>query len=321
MPDNDAPIPLAKEIREATLLLLWRQWRAVGASVSSVGPANGSVDPEALLLMSLWMLDHERRLSDVMASWVRANSQLVSIQRLRNLSPAFPATVKHRLSALAELAVREAKDARWKSLRTKISADLGQREGKARAIEVRLNTWATLVLQLRRGMGVGAKADVLAYVLGMNAVSTEWASVSTIASAVAYTPASVRSVGDDLSGARFIRSLDTVEGERNAQRLYSADALAWAQLLRISTHQPGWINWRGHFLFIIDLLTWLDVMANQPASTYAQDVGARELLTRHSATLVNDRVVDSAEFAGADLNMAYLTRSWRQLADWIGNRG
>ena len=320
MPD-DAPITLAKEIREATLLLLWRQWRAVGASVSNVGPANSIVDPEALLLMSLWMLDHERRLSDVMASWVRANSQLVSIQRLRNLSPAFPATVTHRLSALAELAMRDAKDARWKSLRTKNGADLGQRETKARAIEVRLYSWATLVLQLRRGMGVGAKADVLAYVLGMNVIPPVWASVSTIAGAVTYTPASVRSVSDDLAGARFIRSLDTVEGERNAQRLYSADATAWVQLLRISPNQPGWINWKGHFLFIIDLLAWLDAIVKKPVSAYAQDVGARELLTRHSATLVNDRVVDWAEFADAELNMAYLARSWRQLADWIGNRG
>ena len=320
MPD-DAPIPLAKEIREATLSLLWRQWRAVGASVSSVGPANAMVDPEALLLMSLWMLDHERRLSDVMASWVRANSQLVSIQRLRNLSPTFPATVTDRLSALAELGVRDAKDARWKSLRKKAGVDLGQRESKARAIEVRLYSWATLVLQLRRGMGVGAKADVLAYVLGMNVVSTEWASVSTIASAVTYTPASVRSVGDDLAGARFIRSLDTVEGERSTQHLFSADAKAWAQLLKISTHQPGWINWRGHFLFMIDLLTWLDGLGEKPVSAYAQDVGARELLTRHGTTLLRDRVVDSAEFAGAELNMAYLAHSGRRLANWIGNQG
>lgn len=319
MPD-DAPLALAKEIREATLLLLWRQWRAVGASVSSAGPANAIVDPEALLLMSLWMLDHERRLSDVTASWVRTNSQLVSIQRLRNLSPAFPAKVTHRLSALAELALREAKDARWKSLRTKVAADLGQRESKARAIEVRLYSWATLVLQLRRGMGVGAKADVLAYVLGMNVVPTGWASVSTIASAVTYTRASVRSVADDLAGARFIRSLDTAKGERSAQRLYSADATTWAQLLKISTHQPGWIYWRNHFLFIIDLLIWLDALAKRPASSYAQDVGARELLTRHGATLLHDRVVDSAEFAGADFNTAYLTRTWRQLANWIENR-
>ncbi len=318
---DDVATKLANEVREATVRLLWRQWRAVGAPVSGSGPANAIVDLEALLLMSLWMVDHERRLADLAVSWVRINSPLVGIQRLGNLRADFPPVVHERLSALAAVGMREAKDARWKSLRTNVSVELGQRKNKERAVEVRLYSWATLFLQLRRGMGVGAKADVLAYVLGTSTVPTGWASVSTIAGAVRYTPASVRRAASDLAGARFIRSLDTVEGERRAQRMYSADAVAWGQLLRISTHQPGWIYWRDHFLFIVDLIGWLDTPTKKSVSAYARDVGARELLNRHAAALLRDRIVDSLEFAGAELNMEYLTQAWRQLASWIENRG
>ncbi len=217
--------------------------------------------------------------------------------------------------------MEEAKDARWKSLHGNVTAELGQRGNKERAVEVRFTTWATLLLQLRRGMGVGAKADVLGCVLGLNVVTTQWASVSTLARAVAYTPASVRRAADDLAESSFIRSLDTVEGERSTQRLYSANTVAWTQLLRIATYQPGWIYWRDHFLFIIDLLSWLDTSAKKPMSAYAQDVGARDLLTRHGTALLRDRVVDSGEFAGAEVNMDYLTQVWRQLANWMENRG
>jgi hypothetical protein len=319
MPDA-TPIALANEVREATLRVLWRQWRAIGASVSNVGPANALVDPEALLLMSLWMFDHERRLSDIAVSWTQANSQLLSIQRLRNLRPAFPVPVSQRLSALAAIAAREAKDARWNSLRGRTAADLGLRTAKPRAIEVRVYSWATLLLQLRRGMGVGAKADVLACVLGLSNVPNEsWASVSTIATAVGYTPTSVRNVSDDLAGARFIRSLDMVGGERSTQRLYSGDAKPWATLLRIGTHQPGWIYWKDIYLILIDLMAWLEALEKKPMSEYAQDVGARDILVRHGTSLLRDRILDQTDFAGAELDMAYLGQVWRQLANWLDN--
>jgi hypothetical protein len=74
---------------------------------------------------------------------------------------------------LAEIGVA-AKDIRWKSLRGKRNgAPLGPRDNKMRAVEAPLRSWATLMLQLRRGMGVGAKADVLAYLLGINVLPVE----------------------------------------------------------------------------------------------------------------------------------------------------
>lgn len=312
---------LSREVRDRTLDYLWRQWRTIGATVSGSAPANVIVDPEALILTSLWMLDHERRLVDVTASWVRVNSALLSIQRLSNLRDDFPKVVTGRLSALARVGVDEAKDSRWKSLSERTADDLGSRDNKVRAVEARLSSWATLMLQLRRGMGVGAKADVLTFLLGTSLGQAEWASVATIAEATGYTRAAVRRVADDLAAARFIRVPGSAESERSLQRMYSTDQAQWAQLLRIGTYQPGWGYWRERFLFVIELMTWLESLADRRVTAYARNVEARAILTRHGAALRRDRVVDPLEFAGADLDMAYLEKASRALLEFFQNSG
>jgi hypothetical protein len=312
---------LASKVRDTTLRYLWRQWQSIGATVTGSGQANAIVDPEVLILVSLWMLDFEQRLADVTTSWVRINSSLLSIQRLVNLCDDFPKPVADRLSALAAVGMDEAKDIRWKSLRRNQAAELGARDNKVRAVDVRSNSWATLLLQLRRGMGVGAKADVLAFLLGSSGVQGEWANVAAIADATRYTPAAVRRVADDLAAAKFIRVPGTIESDRGVQRMYNADSAAWAQLLRVGVHQPGWGYWRERFLFIVELLIWIESLSEREVTPYARDVEARELLTRHSAALLRDRVIDSIEFSGADRDVAYLERASLALANWIENRG
>ena len=310
---------LASEVREGTLKFLWRQWQTVGAMVTPSGIANSIVDPEVLILTSLWFLEHERRLADVAASWVRINSSLVSIRRLTNLSKNFPGIVGERLSDLALVGLEEAGDVRWKSLGAS-QGKLGTRDRKARAIVPQLSSWATLMLQLRRGMGVSAKADVLTFLLGIGSNQPEWASVSAIADSTCYTPTAIRRVADELAAARFIRIPGNTEGDFGLQRMYSADRAAWVNVLGTGAHYPGWGYWRERFLFVIDLLTLLDRLSQHDATAYASDVEARELLTRHNAALRRDRVVDPTEFAGADLDMAYLEKASRALINWMANR-
>lgn len=312
---------VVNEVRDATLKYLWRQWRAVGATVTGSGQANAIVDPEVLILASLWMMDFERRLVDVTTSWVSINSSLLSIQRLGNLRDQFPKPVAERLAALAVVGIEAAKDQRWQSLRRREAADLGARGDKVRAVEVRFSSWATLLLQLRRGMGVGAKADVLAFLLGTNETQAEWASVATIADAICYTPAAVRRVADDLAAAKFIRVPGTTATEHDLQRMYSGDPAAWAQLLRVARHHTGWGYWRERLLFIIDLLTWIRSLSEREVTAYAGDVEARELLTRHSAALLRDRVIDPIEYAGAELDLAYLEKAAVTLTNWMENQG
>ena len=312
---------LASQAREACLQYLWRQWQAIGATATGLGEANAIVDPEVLVLTSLWMLDSEQRLADVTASWVKINSSLLSIQRLHNLRDDFPRTVADRLSALATIAIKEGKDPRWRSLTRRHAASLGVRENKIRAVDVGPPSWATLVLQLRRGFGVGAKADVLSFLIGTSGSQGDWSSVAMIAEATRYTPAAVRRVADELAAARFIRVPSTADSKRGVQRMYNADPKAWAQLLRVGVAQTGWGYWRERFLFLIDLLTWVQSLSGRAVSPYAQDVEARGLLTKHNAAFLLDRVVDPIDFSGADLGMAYLETVSHALLNWLVNRG
>jgi hypothetical protein len=319
MPEPTA-IETAKELREATLGYLWRQWKAVGATVTGNNPARIIVDPEALVLMSLWMLQHERRLADVVWSWVNVNSSLLSIQRLSNLSKGFPPEVSNRLSALAEYRLVEAKDPRWKSLKAKKSEEFGERNAKVRAVEPRFDSWATLMLQIRLGLGVGVKADALTVVLGGNESGTEWMSVASIADALGYTPAAVRRAADDLARARFIKPLDTPESGQAAHRMFTGHLGPWASLL-VQVGRPRWGYWPERYHFVIDVLTWLDREGGVPTSEYARDVRAREILTEHSAALRRDRIVDPQEFAVAEQNLSYLLATSKAFVSWLSHHG
>lgn len=320
MPDFN-PAELAERIRQGLLQLLWRQWRSVGAAVAGAGQANAMVDPEALLLMSLYLVEQERRLADVAVSWTVKNSLLLSIQRLGNMRKLFPAGVTPRLSALAREVVEQGKDPRWKSLASGKTEPLGAREGKSRALAPRFDSWTTLMLQLRRGIGVGAKADVLAFVLGVNALAESRVNVRMIVRAVGYTPASVRRVADDLAEARFIVALDSAGGERFAQRIYSARTDAWVALLRLSKHQAGWPYWQDRFLFLIEVLDWLEHGSANKRTEYAMDVAARKLLEQFAAGLQRDRIVDSFDFAQSALDRHVLARTTESVLNWMVNNG
>jgi hypothetical protein len=278
------------------------------------------VDPEALILMSLWMAEHEQRLDDVVWSWTTENSSLLSIQRLRNMRESFPAEAKTRLASLAASRTDQSNDPRWKSLKAPKSRGFVARQSKVRAIPSRFDGWPTLTLQLRLGMGVGVKADVLAFVLGVGSVGPDWTNVATIADAVSYTPAAVRRAADDLARARFIRTLDT-DRRPSSHRMYSMQASEWANLLRVSVHQPGWAYWTRHYLFVVDLLAWLDRSSAASVKDYAKDVKARELLTRHGHALQHDRIIDRREFESAELNHEFLLSTARKLLSWLENLG
>jgi hypothetical protein len=97
-------------LAKAAVEITWQQWGALGAQTNDIRPAHQAVlDPEALLLVSLALLEHERRLADVIASWVSVNSSLLSVQRVKNLSRNFPIPVQQLLHAVAATAIQDGK--------------------------------------------------------------------------------------------------------------------------------------------------------------------------------------------------------------------
>lgn len=307
-------------LAEAATKLVWQQWGAIGAQTSDARPHHqAALDPEALLLMSLSLLEQERRLADVIASWVGLNSTLLSFQRARNLSRQFPPSAQERLADVATIAL-EAGDHRWKPLAAASAGTaLTSRSGKLRASRPAFMQTATLMLQLRQGMGIGVKSDVLAFLLVSDGRGQEWASVASMTRALGYTSAAVRRSADDLAAARFIRRMETVERETAASRMYMAEPAAWAAALHLGTIQSGWRYWRERYSFIADVLATSASLDAAQASDFAVAVACRELLERHRAAIIRDTGIRPALFEDSGDWPAALHAAAEQMMQWLQN--
>lgn len=325
---------LAVELRRVLLDVAWRQWRAIGAGAvgrSSVRDAerrhlNTIVDPEALMLISLLLVREERRMPGLLHDWALENSDLLSVQRVKNLESEYPeplrTTVERRVAWFARVARDEAKDLRWRSLivkaqegpgtiddvvaRTRTDAPEGSSR-KMRATRVRATSGPTLLLRLRLAFGVGVKADLLAYVL---ARGEDWATVRDITDATGYTVAAVRRAAEDLAAARFIEALE------DQPTSYRAVVGAWGSLLTLD-ELPRWGSWQERFVFAAVFLQWADAVGDRSLSWYAFGNQGRQLLERHRTAFERDLIaVWSGHSSIQDWGL-YVTRSVRSLASWM----
>jgi hypothetical protein len=265
---------LSATLRSATLDALWRQWSAVGGMVSARARATSVVDPEALMLMSLALEAVEPRFGNLLADWARLNSELLSVQRIRNLARRFPEGIGERLATFARIALVEGKDHRWKSIAgTEASLDLGRRhQGKSRATRAQLLEPTALLLRLRLVFGVGIKADLIGFLLSTD--RGERPSIGTIATATNYTVAAVRKAAQALAEARVI------EEEEGARAEYQADRGKWTSLLGIES-APPWRAWSERYIFVAHFLAWARDADARPLTSYLLESRGRELLEQH----------------------------------------
>src|SRR3989442_11518816 len=175
------------ELREAAARAAWTQWGAIFTFPASRRPAKSIVDPEALLLGSLALREHEPRLRGVVQLWARYESRLLSVQRAKNLAPLFPAGVREQLAEFARAAMIGG-DLRWRSVAGRAAGSKARTDRQRQATPV-LEGGAPLMLRLRLGMGVGIKPDVIAYLIG---VASGRQPVVLIARATAYYRRAVR---------------------------------------------------------------------------------------------------------------------------------
>ncbi|MGH3273086.1 MAG: hypothetical protein ACRDNZ_02015 [Streptosporangiaceae bacterium] len=77
-------------VRQGLLDFAWRQWAQVGVSATAEGADRWTVDPEALILLTIGIARRDPRLFDEMLDWMAFNHDLLSMQRLRNLAGKFP---------------------------------------------------------------------------------------------------------------------------------------------------------------------------------------------------------------------------------------
>lgn len=306
---------LADQLRAAALDVLWRQWRAVGGQTATSGGARAIVDPEALVLLSLTLMDDEPRLADILHDWTILNSDLLSVQRLKNLASEYPEATKKRIAWLARIACEEAKDLRWRSLLAVVRPRHGQassdalvRTNKRRAIRVRLDEPATLALRLRLGFGVGAKADVLVFLIGS---ASGAATVREIAAETGYTVAAIRRAAEDMAAARLLHSTT------GQPVTFRADPQAWGGVLGLPDGLPPWRSWHQRFAFIAAYLSWAEATSAKPFTPYTFGVKGRELLERHKSAFERDHIMVWSEHSAVPDWGAFVFDAIGNLVHWM----
>lgn len=301
--------------RQAATRAAWAQWGSLGAPTADEPVATSIIDPEALVLASLAMLDEERRLADLLAWWARVGSRLLSVQRMKVLAEAYPEPVRERLGGFARSAT-DAKDARWRRYAATEPLEARSRASKdTKAPD--LTPASALMLRLRAGFGVSAKADVLAFLLG---IDERQATIQAIERATGYAGVTVRDATRDMTLARLIQ-------ETNGHPVsYYARRKPWALLLEpggLHTSSeakqpdlPCWRFWSALFAF----LAHVDRLACSGAtdSDYVQSSLARDLYENHRSAFTNNRVdvPDPGDYRGA----AYLTGfrdTVQAVSDWM----
>jgi hypothetical protein len=271
-------------LRQAVMGVVWRQWRALGWT-GSARAAAAQVDPEALLLVSLGLVDRERALADVLNWWAVAGARLMSLQRTKNLVDMYAEPVRFRLREFAAHA-RDGGDFRWRSL---AGGARGTRpsgpEGGEPAVP---QAPAALALRLRLGLGVGVKADVVSYLLG---VEGAWSSVRTLSRATSYAGRSVRRGAEELVRAGLLHASGTTPVE------YQVDAEPWLRLLGMR-EAPRWRPWRDAFGLATEVVDVVERDARRDPKWVLQRMTAT--VARHATTLRRARLAlpDAAGGAG-----------------------
>jgi DNA-binding transcriptional ArsR family regulator len=301
---------LSNTLRHATLDVLWLQWRALGAQTATRGRAKSLVDPEALVLMSLRLGMTEPRLRDVLADWTILNASLLSVQRLKNLTAHTFAEVRPQVGTFAQVVIAEAKDVRWRSLATENASDLAltRRTNKQRARQVSPLDAAALWLRLRLALGVGIKADTMAFLLGSG--SSTWSSGRAIASATSYTQPAVRRALDDLSSAGLVLARKRPQ----APSEYSVRARPLADTLGVEGPLPVWQNWHERFAFVADFLSWAEKVDSRRVTLYAFGVHGRDLFARHASALQRGETNDASPNATTANLATAMERALRHFA-------
>ncbi len=296
-----------KRIRAVATDVVWLQWRTVGAPAASGRNARSIVDPEALLLLSLYLSDTERRLERLAGWWAKVGARLLSAQRVKNLLREYVHDgLRERVGGFAQLALEQASDVRWRTLAK------GRAHPAPRAKDVgaapAFTEPAALLLRLRVGFGVGVKADALTFLLGCHGGKQ---TVKQIAAAMSYNVGSVRRAIEEMAAARLVRAW------RTAPASYSAEVESWSDLLDLGDALPPWRYWAAVFPLVVAVLEW-GSDTHQGASPYVRSSTARDLVERHAAAfdLTGVSASDPGRYRGEEYLDAF-SGCLENLADWM----
>lgn len=163
-----------------------------------------------------------------------------------------------------------------------------------------LHAPASLLLRLRAGFGVSAKADVLAFLLG---IGEQTATTKKVVQTVGYSRATVRGALTELSRAGFIETTGTRPAE------YHAQFSRWKELLwppeddglgNRDSEGPRWRYWSHLFAFLARAREWGREAGS--LTEYGASTRARDLFEEFEGAFEGNRiqVPSPARYRGAE---------------------
>ena len=299
---------IVRTITESAIDSAWIQWRSLGSLITAPKSARSLVDPEALVLASLTLRDHERRLWDVLTSWAVTGSKLLSVQRIKNLTPKYPKPTTDRLAEFARIALMEGGDHRWRKL---AGAESGPRPRTQELRGPSANGWdpAALIVRLRLGIGVGLQADIVAFLLSQK---DAWASSRVIAEATGYSVYAIRRTADKMAEARF------VESTANKPLEYRADRAAWRAVLGLEDEVLPWKYWYQVYALVANLVALSEEGALGAGTEYLLSSRLRDFADKHEDAFRLNRIpsLDPRQSAG-EKYVAAFEQVAEGLANWM----
>lgn len=267
--------------RATTVEAAWAQWSALSSAAAPAGRrATAIIDPEALVLASLSVRGEERRLGDLLAAWARAGTSLLSVQRMVSLAAAFPEPVRAEVGRFAALAAG-AGDRRWRKHAAPASPEDPPLRGKAFGTP-RLREGPALMLRLRAGFGVGAKADLLCFLLGSHG---DPAGLRRIALATGYSERALRTAAEEMALAGLIHPVPGAPPSWRAEHGPWARVLGGVRPAAQETAVPPWRFWPVLFGFLAHVSAWSRAAAEEGWSPYVAASRARDLIESHQGAL------------------------------------
>lgn len=301
------------QLAEAAARCAWVQWSAIGATtLHAAKPSDDIVDIEGLLIGSIGLAARVPRLQTLATDWTIENSRLLSIARLRALLTGPFARTGVAISELAHRVATEGGDVRWQALlKAKVPMGEKARDGDRRTLKAMPPRWRgapTMLLQLRRGVGVGVKPDLIAILLGARG---SWLDTAELADLSGYVVSAVRRAADEMANAELIQS------SGGHSRKFRADLRAWQPLIpTIGT--PIWRRRADGFAFVLRWLRLAREKASAPTSELALALGFGTLMTDHWRLWLEAGVTQQPVSDGSTSPWDSRHKAIQALISWFG---
>ena len=279
-------------VNDAVDEFLWSQWGQLGMAGVVQRTDRWAIDPEALLRFTLLFAPRDARLFDETLDWLCVNGRLVSAKRLRNLArdPRERRLMEASLAWAGSYAPRLQLWARRRSEATTTEqlADLyiqdpdprfaawgfvwPNTEPSGKSIRVDPSHPITLAFRLRLLIGVGARAEIIRYLLTTDGRTS---STSEIAHASGFGR---RNVADALSELAEARAVEV--GSKSRGQQYSLEVQRWEGLLDFGrAGVPLYVDWIRLLESVWKIVRWFDEDAALDRTEYIRASDARRLVS------------------------------------------